>query len=124
MPPTNVDSHSLVETLHDEAGAALRSVSIYDETSYEMLYLRENVEAIYSKAEIEEIFQDLRLEGWGRDSLEERFNAGSLECSVYGFEEAMMFHFVTDGFGGALVTFDRGQGIETEAFMQACKQEL
>lgn len=124
MPPDPVDDDRLVRKLQAEAGDALRSVTRYGETDYEMIYLRENVEAIYTEAEFDEIFEDLRLEGWGRDTLEELFNAGMLECSIYGFEEAMMFHFVSNGFEGALVTYDRGADVETEQFIEACKSEF
>lgn len=125
MPPSTVDdSDALVRKLHDEAGASLRSVSTYDGDSYEMLYMRENVDAIYSETEIDDIFDDLRLEGWGRDTLEGLFNAGDLECSLYGFDDAMMFHFVTTDFAGALVTYDRGAGVDTEEFIRVCKREI
>lgn len=123
MPPSD-DCPELVHRFHDEAGDALRSVCRYDEESYEMLYMRDSVDAIYSRADLDDIFTDLRLEGWGRDTLEGLFNAGELECSVYGFEEAMMFHFVTSDFQGALVTYDRGAGVDAETFIGVCKQEL
>lgn len=125
MPPnTDPTSHSLVRKLHDEAGDALRSVTRYDEEEYEFLYLRENVEAIYSAEEFDAIFDDLRLEGWGRESLEDLFRAGELECSIYGFEGAMMFHFVTDDFDGALVTYDRDADVDAMDFLDVCKAEL
>ena len=125
MPPNDVsDTHRWVQKLHEEAGDALRSVAKYGEEDYEMLYLRENVDAIYSEDELDKVFDDLRLEGWGRATLQELFNAGPLECSIYGFDEAMMFHFVDDGFKGALVTYDRNAGVETEEFIQACKSEF
>lgn len=125
MPPNDThDDDSLVGKLRSEAGPALRSVARYDEDSYEMVYLRENVDAIYSPDELDDIFADLRLEGWGRETLEDLFNAGSLECSVYGFEDAMMFHFVTGDFDGVLVTYDRNAGIDTEAFIRACRSEF
>lgn len=111
----------LVETLHEVAGDAVRSVCTYDEENYDLLFMRENVDAIYSTEEIEEIFDDLRLEGWGRERLEGLFNAGGLECSIYGFEDAMMFHFVENGFEGAFVTYDRGADVDVEAFLEACE---
>lgn len=114
----------LVNNLKDEAGAALRSVTTYDEDSYDQLYLRENVNAIYSPEEFDDIFSDLRMEGWGRESLEELFNAGKLTCSIYGFEDAMMFHFVRNGFEGVLVTYDRGADVDVEEFMAVCKRQL
>lgn len=118
------DSHSLVQELHAEAGDALRSVVRYGEDDYELLYVRENVDGIYTEDELDGIFTDLRLEGWGRETLEDRFNAGRLECSISGFEEAMMFHFVTSDFDGALVTYDRHAGVNADSFLEVCKREL
>lgn len=115
---------SLVDALQDEAGDALRSVTYYDEESYEMLFLRDDVDAIYSAEELDEVFDDLRLEGWGRERLEDLFNAGDLECSIYGFEDAMMFHFVTNDFKGVFLTYDRAAAVDVEDFIDACKTHL
>lgn len=115
---------SLVDALQDEAGLALRSVTYYDEESYEMLFLRDDVETIYSSEELDDVFNDLRLEGWGRERLKDLFNAGDLECSIYGFEDAMMFHFVTNDFTGVFLTYDRGATVDVEEFITVCKAHL
>lgn len=115
---------ALVDDLRAAADGALRSIAVYGETDYEMLYMRENVDVVYSHQERNAIFDDLRLEGWGRDRLQELFNAGELACSVYGFDEAMMLHFVTNGFEGAFVTYDRGEGIDVEEFIRICERHF
>ncbi|SFR96338.1 hypothetical protein SAMN05216559_1561 [Halomicrobium zhouii] len=118
------DEQDLVDDLLTAADGALRSVAVYYETDYEMLYMRENVDVVYSHQERDAIFDDLRLEGWGRDRLQDLFNAGELECSVYGFDEAMMLHFVKNGFEGVFVTYDRGEGIDVEEFIRVCERHF
>ncbi len=115
------DGQELVERLQNEAGESLRTVTTYDEDSYELRFVRDNVDAIYSTGEFDAIFEEIRLEGWGRERLEDLFNAGPLECGVYGFEQAMMLHFVENGFGGVFVTYDRDAGIDAEAFIEVCR---
>lgn len=121
---SSLDDQALVDDLLTAADGALRSVAVYGETDYEVLYMRENVDAVYSLDELAAIFDDLRLEGWGRGRLQDLFNAGTLECSVYGFDEAMMLHFVTDEFDGVFVTYDRGTGIDVEEFIEVCKRHF
>lgn len=36
----------------------------------------------------------------------------------------MMLHFVTDGFEGVFVTYDRGAGIDVEEFIRVCDQHF
>lgn len=121
---TPPDEQALVDDLLAEADGALRSVSIYGEDEYDMLYMRENVDAVYSLEDIADVFDDLRLEGWGRDRLQDLFNAGKLECSIYGFDEAMMVHFVKNGFEGVFITYDRGDGIDVEQFIRVCNRHF
>lgn len=114
----------LVADLLDEINSSLRTVTIYGEQSYEMLYVRDTIEAAYSPAEFDIIFDELRMEGWGRQRLDDIFDAGSLDWSIYGFEEAMMLHFVINGFEGVFVTYDRDTGIDVEDVVATCKTHL
>jgi hypothetical protein len=115
---------SVVDALRDEVGTALRSVSVYDEDDYEVRYLREDVETAYSPEQIEVIAREVRLSGLSKEYLDGLFDAGELECSLYGFEEAMMFHFVESDFDGLFVTVDRGVGVEPDALIETCKGSL
>lgn len=114
----------LVTDLQEATGDDLRSVVHYEETEYEMIYLREDVDAIYSSDELDDVIEDLRLQGWGQEPIEELFNAGELECSIFGFEEAMMFHFVTNDFKGVFVTYDRGADVNIEIVIDICNTHI
>lgn len=114
----------LVSALKDEVGDNLRSVSTYREDDFELHYMREDVASIYSEAEMDRVFDDLVLQGLGRDVLEEMFHAGEFECSMYGFEEAAMFHFVENGYSGLFVTFNRKTDFNLDSLIATCKGAL
>lgn len=113
-----------VDAVHGAVGEALRSVTTYDRESYELLYVREDVETIYSTAEVDALLEALRLEGWGRERIEELFNAGQLECNLYGFEQAMVVHVVTGAFEGVVLTYDRGTDVDVEPVLDVCRTHL
>lgn len=114
----------LVSALREGLGDVLRAVAVYDRDSYTVLHLREDVAARYAAEELEEIFDDLRLEGWGRERLEELFNAGSLDCSVHCFSDAMAVHLVSGEFEGVCVTYDRGAAVDIEDVIEICRTAL
>lgn len=102
-------------------GEALRAVATYDERGYELAYLRDDVARRYSEAELEAVFEELALSGHDRSHLESIFRAGRIECSILGFEDAVMFHFATDGGAGRFVTVDRDVAFDLDAFVRACE---
>lgn len=105
-------------------GGALRAVAAYDERDYELEYIRDDVGRRYSAAELEAVFEELALAGRDRDYLEGIFHAGRIECSILGFEDALMFHFVTDGGAGRLVTVDRDVEFDLDEFVEACRAAI
>jgi len=111
----------LVRALRDEVDDALRSVAVYDEEGYEIEYIREDVEGAYSTDEIEEVYDDLVIQGLSREFLEQLFHAGDLQCSMYGFEEATMFHFTGGEYTGLFVSMDRTAGMDLDAIISTCK---
>lgn len=111
----------IVSTLQDEVGDALRSVAVYDENGYEFEFIRDDVEGTYTIEEIEKVYDDLVIQGLSREFLEQLFHAGQLQCSMYGFEEATMFHFTGGDYSGLFVSIDRTRGLDLDAFISACK---
>lgn len=95
-------------------------MAAYDARDYELLYLRDDVARRYSEAELEAVFEELALSGRDRDYLEGIFHAGRIECSIVGFEDAIVFHFATDDGSGRFVTVDRGVAFELGDFIEAC----
>lgn len=112
---------NLVDALRKEAGDALRSVGEYDRQEKEILYILEDVETIYSQEEVDNIFDDLALQGLSRRHLEDLFDAGSLTCAMFKFDDALMFHFPETDYTGLFVTVDTGSDLDLESFVETCK---
>lgn len=121
MLPVDPD---LPDSLREEVGDGLRSVAAYEERSYEFLFVREDVRAEYSELEIRDILEDLIIQGLSTDYLESLFHAGPLDCAMYGFEDAAMFHFVADEHAGLFVSIDRDEPVTLEAVITTCKDAI
>lgn len=111
-----VDSQ-LEDLLHAEIGDHLRSIVSYEEQNLQFHFLRHDIEDEYERSDFYEIFDDLILEGMARGYLESRFNAGKLQTAVYGFEEAIIFHFTADELSGVVVSVDRDTHPDFESFV-------
>jgi len=109
---------SVPADLRDHVGESLRSVARYDADGYEVLYLREDVDADYVSEELGEIYDDLVLSGLGTTRVESLFNAGDLECTVYGFEDASVFHVVSGRESGLVVSVDSDTAVNMAAFSE------
>lgn len=114
----------LLDVAHDHVGDSLRSLTSYTEREYELHYIREDIRDRYTEEEIGRVFDDLVLSGLSRDYLEEIFHAGRIECTIYGFEEAAMFHFVTNETSGVFLSFDRDTEVNLDSFIGDCKEHL
>ncbi|WP_458209296.1 hypothetical protein [Haladaptatus sp. NG-SE-30] len=115
-------NRDIVSTLQTEMGDGLRSVGHYTKDGYEVFYLRPDVEAQYTRDDIEDIHQDLILEGLSKDRFEDLFRAGPLECSMHGFEDALMFHFVGSENSDLFVGVDSDAPIDLSSFIGRCKE--
>lgn len=122
--PMSEPQDELLRVVEERVGDALRSVAAYREKEYELQYLRDDIAESYSEAEINEVFQELVLAGLGRAYLEKIFHAGRVECTAFCFEEATMFHFVTDGYSGRFVSVDRDVEVDLDAFVASCKAAI
>lgn len=118
MPDVHDD---LVADLHAEVGDALRSVATYDEGGYEFHHLRADVEAAYSEADIQAVYEDLVIQGISREYMEDLFHAGGLRCSIYGFDDAAMFHFIGEGYTGLFVSMDADVELNLDAIISTAK---
>ena len=125
VPPRDADADPLlVEELHDQVGDALRVVARYRDRSYEMSYLREDLDSLYTDTDLDAIFDDFVLQGLHKDRLDDLFRAGTLECSMFQFEDALVFHFTPGGSEGLAVSIDPGTGVDIESLVATCRSYL
>lgn len=108
--------------LQEEVGDGLRTVATYEERDYTFHHFRNGLLRRYSRADVEAILDDLIIEGLSTQFVESLFHAGDLECAIYGFEEAVMFHFVLDDGVGLFGSFDRDSEHDLDALISTCKR--
>lgn len=113
-------SRELAELLGD----GLRSVASYDDGGYTMHQIRDDIDADYSQEQITRAYKQIEIEGMGYEHFEQFFQTGRLECAIYGFEKARMFHFPTDVFTGLFVSVDRDRDMDIETIIDVCKEAI
>lgn len=111
----------LVDVLQEEVGDSLRTVATYDDREYEFHHLRRDIQQVYTRERIEEILEDLIVQGVATEQLESRFRAGALDCAVYTFEEAVMFHFPVADRSGLFVSIDRDADLDLDSIVSLAK---
>jgi len=114
----------LVGDLQAHVGDALRAVATYDECGYHFLHLRPDVEQSYSAGEIQAVYEDLVIQGLSREYMEGLFHAGGLRCSIYGFDDASMFHFIEEGYAGLFVSIDADVELNLDTIISTCKDAI
>lgn len=119
-----VDPQRTIDALQSHVDSALRYVGDYYDAGFEHHYFRDDVKAQYSTDEIEEIYEDLVLGGIAKHRVESLFHTGRMECSIYGFEQAVMFHFINNDREGALITVDRDVELNLDDFISTCQAEV
>jgi len=117
------EPESLIGALRSQAGGSLRVVAAYDRDGYEPLYVRDDVTPRMQEV-ADKIHDDLILQDIGRGHLEDLFEAGALECSIYRFEAVTAFHFVGGEYTGLFVSLDPDADVELASFAETCKQAL
>lgn len=117
------DHSDVVDALRHEAGDDLRVVAPYDETGYELLYIREDVEPKIETV-AEDVHQELILSGLGKAHLENIFRSGELHCSMHRFDEVTAFHFVKEETAGLFVSLESDTDIPLASFADTCEDQL
>lgn len=124
MPPQQEISGKTIEALQSVVGNDLRAVITYKGDVFTEHYVRPDIDADYADEEIQAFIDDLSMQGLSRNHLESLFNTGSLHCTVLGFEEALMFHFVQDDYRGLFVTYDRTADSNISQLIQLCEDHI
>lgn len=105
----------LEEFFRDRTDGELRSIIKYDQRSYDIVYLRDDVAKQYSAEEIEDAIKDSRMDSLSAPMYTEAFaeDHGELSCLVQCFENVVEMNFVVgDGVGAAIA-------LDAEALEQA-----
>ena len=114
----------LVDDLLEEFGDGLRVVATYENDVYDLHHMREDIQQEYSKAEIDRVFRQISIEGMGYENFQQLFHVGQLECAIYGFERALIFHFPPDPFHGLVVSIDRDVSFNPDRTIDICRSGI
>ncbi|MDZ7731521.1 MAG: hypothetical protein U5K37_12335 [Natrialbaceae archaeon] len=110
--------------LENTFGDRLRSVTYYDQSSVEYVYLRDGVLEAYTEETVDQIVNDLRLESMGKPVEESRFNHGDLQARVSCFENGTEMNFAFGKGEGVVVGLERGALVTEGTFIGRCLDEL
>jgi hypothetical protein len=116
---SQVYPYRLADFLREQVGDGLRSVIYHDRDEYEVVFVRDDVEE-YEDAEIDDIVADLWADSHEQAIREDLRGHGSLNCSLWVFDEAIEMHFVADERRGIAVALDTETFPAQSSFVRRC----
>lgn len=114
----------LKQAAKEHTNGALRSIIEYEKRDYTIHHFRPDVQAAYTDDEVTGVIDELVMGSLGAEHFESIFNAGEFECSIFGFENAVMFHFFGGDTNGTFITVDRDVHLNLDDFINTCTNEL
>lgn len=100
----------LEEFFLDRVDEKLRSIVMYEEDGFEVVYLRDDVGEQYTDVEIDDAIDESRMESLAAPIYADQFaeDHGELTCMVKCYEYVIEMNFVLDDGVGAAVALDAG----------------
>jgi hypothetical protein len=117
-----MSSTKLVEYAKRRAGNYLRGVVRYDESSKDILYLRDDVRERRLESQIDRMLA--RLEPEATSAEERAFPFGDLHATVRRFDEAIIMHFPRGRRGGVVVSFEQEATRDLNSFTTECLKRI
>lgn len=98
----------LEEFFTDRVGVDLRSIVTYEQDSFEVVYLRDDVGDQYTEVEVDAAIDESRMESLAAPIYTDQFaeEHGDLTCLVKCYENVIEMNFVLDDGVGAAVALD------------------
>ena len=121
MAPANPER--VATFLEQEVGDELRSVIYYDETTFDLVYVRDDVREQYSERDLERVRQELGVASFGKPALEDLYVHGDLQCTVQCFQEAIEIHFLASDTESIAVGLDPAAFVTHRTFIGRCLEE-
>ena len=97
---------SLVDTLHERAGDSLRIVGRHEAESWDIGYVREDLQGTYETDVVDEIADDLLLNVLANERQESLYELGEMRATVRLFDDGFVVHVPTGERTGCLVSLD------------------
>ena len=109
----------IVSELREEVGDGLRAVAWFDVEDYEILYFRDDIDAKHDEADIEDVYQEQLFEVLNEDYRIDLFDVGSVEGTVYLYEEAYVLRYLSND-GGLFISVDRDDDVDVDGVIGCC----
>lgn len=117
-------SDSIAELCQQEAGAYLRTVVHYENSDYEMLYLRDDVADEYTTSELTKYYDELSVEEEREKRQTDVLNVGNHHATLRMYDDALILHFPQGDDIGTVISFDPEAGRECSQFVVRCLSQL
>lgn len=92
---------ALVDEFKSDVGSKLRVVAKYDAEQMRTLYVRDDVEEERPRAHFDNLHGEMMREHLERPHIEADLNSGKLRSSMLGFEQMLVFNFISSKRGGS-----------------------
>lgn len=110
-------TEELVSYLEGRAGSHLREVAVYDENSWEIMYLREDLDKQIAQERIEQIYTGVKA-GLGPQELEHE--VGERYATLQVREDAVLLNLPWDRSEGSFVGLEPGAASQLMGFIDEC----
>lgn len=117
-------SKSLATFFKQETGEALRLVAHYTDDSFDIVFLRDDLEKEYDDRAFRETFRNHRKDKAVARSQSEIINAGEQHCSLRVYDRAIVFNFSQTGDIGTIVSVSPDVGPDLLTFITRSLKEL
>jgi hypothetical protein len=113
---------ALVEVVRERAGDALRSVSVRDERTVTVRYLRDDIEDRYDRAELREVADELFLAGLSDGYHRSLYRMGGLRFEARGFETGKAVRVPLSERADLFFTVDADAALDLHAVAEAARE--
>ncbi|NHX35149.1 MULTISPECIES: hypothetical protein [Halolamina] len=110
-------TEQLVSYLERRAGSYLRTVAVYDEESWEIVYLRDDLDRRSARQQTEKIYGGVKT-GLGPSGLSDEI--GERYATLQVRDDAVLLNMPWNGSEGAFVDLEPGAASQLTGFIDEC----
>ena len=115
-------ANALAEYVQQRTGDYFRGVVKYDEHTFDVVYLRDDVREERLRNQIDRMLDRLQPEATAAE--EQAFPFGDLHVTVRRFDEAIIMHFPTGNKRGVVVSFEPEATRDLNRFTTECLEHI
>lgn len=109
----------LAEVIQSEVSDALRIATVYTETEFDSLYLRDDIESQYTASELESLRREIIILALGKEKLEEVTHVGKLQQIIYESDDAVTIQVPLQRHTGVFVSIESSERMQLFEVIEA-----